>query len=245
MELWGNTPSTFSIDILSPTGEYISRIPARINESREIRFMLEKTIVNVDYFLIASEAGDQMILLRFLNPTEGIWRFHVYATGDLELSYNIWLPITQFISENTFFIEPDPTTTLTAPGNTIHPMTVTAYDVANNSLYLSASKGFTRTGQIKPDFAAPGVNMIGPSLNNGYTRMSGTSVATAHNTGISALLLEWGINLGNSPQMTNAQIKNILIRGATRSPQTRYPNEDWGYGRINIYNSFANIRGNI
>ena len=110
---------------------------------------------------------------------------------------------------------------------------------------LSASKGFTRTGQIKPDFAAPGVNMIGPSLNNGYTRMSGTSVATAHNTGISALLLEWGINLGNSPQMTNAQIKNILIRGATRSPQTRYPNEDWGYGRINIYNSFANIRGNI
>ena len=65
MELWGYTPNTFAIDILSPTGEYIPRIPARINESREIRFILEDTIVNVDYFLIATESGDQLILLRF------------------------------------------------------------------------------------------------------------------------------------------------------------------------------------
>lgn len=245
MELWGYTPNTFAIDILSPTGEYIPRIPARINESREIRFILEDTIVNVDYFLIATESGDQLILLRFLRPTEGIWRFRIYAYGDLDLEYNIWLPIHSFVSEDTYFINPDSTNTITAPGNTIFPMTVTAYDITNNSLFLNASRGFTRTGDIKPDFAAPGVNLIGPSLNNEYTSMSGTSVATAHTAGVSALLLEWGAVLGNHPQMSTVEIKNFLIRGATRNLPEPYPNMSWGYGRLNLYDSFLNIRGDF
>lgn len=245
MELWGNTPNIFSIDILSPTGEYIPRIPARLNESREIRFILEETIVNIDYFLIAAESGDQLILLRFLKPTEGIWRFRIYSSGDYNLGYNIWLPIHLFISDDTYFTTPDPDTTVTTPGNTILPMTVTAYDVSNDSLFINASRGFTRMGDIKPDFAAPGVNLVGPAPNNRYVTMSGTSVAAAHNTGISALLLEWGITLGFFRQMSTIEIKNFLIKGAVRDPLTDYPNKAWGYGRLNIYNSFLRLRGDL
>ena len=245
MELWGNAPNTFSIDILSPTGEYIPRIPARINESREIRFIFEETVINIDYFLIESQTGDQLILVRFLSPTEGIWRFRVYATGDLELSYHVWLPISEFMSGNTFFAEPTPTTTVTSPGNSITPMTVTAYNIANNSLYINAGRGFSRTGIVVPDFAAPGVNLIGPTPNNSYTVMSGTSIATAHNTGIAALLLEWGVTLGNLPSLSTVEIKNLLIRGAVRDPNNIYPNPNWGFGIINLYNTFINIRGDI
>lgn len=245
MELWGNTPSTFSIDILSPTGEYIPEIPARIRESREIRFILEETVVNVDYFLVATESGDQLILMRFRNPTEGIWRFRVYSSGNLDLSFDAWLPIEEFVSENTFFTQANPDTTITRPGNASVPMTVTAYNVSNNSLYLRASRGYTRTGDIKPDFAAPGVNIIGPTLNNGYMTASGTSVSAAHTAGIAALFLEWGIVLGMYPQMSTVEIKNLLIRGAIRDPQVVYPNKSWGYGIINIYNSFLYLRGEI
>ncbi len=245
VELWGNAPNTFSIDILSPTGEYIPRIPARIGESREIRFIFEETIINIDYYLIESQTGDQLILMRFSRPTEGLWRFRVYATGDLELSYHIWLPISNFISSNTFFTNPEPNVTITSPGNTPSAMTVTAYDVTNDSLYLSASRGFSRRGIINPAFAAPGVNLIGPLPNNNYGVMSGTSVAAAHNTGISALLLEWGVSLGNLTNLASIEIKNLLIRGAERSPQEEYPNPAWGYGIINIYNTFINIRGDI
>lgn len=245
MELWGNAPNTFSIDILSPTGEYIPRIPARINESREIRFIFEETVLNIDYFLIESATGDQLILVRFLSPTEGIWRFRVYATGDLELSYHVWLPITAFTSGDTFFTEASPTTTVTSPGNTTTPMTVTAYDITNDSIYLNASRGFSRGGIINPDFAAPGVNLIGPIPNNNYTIMSGTSVSAAHNTGISALLLEWGVSLGTYTNISSVEIKNMLIRGASRNPNNIYPNTTWGYGIINIYDTFINIRGDI
>ncbi len=245
MELWGNAPNTFSIDILSPTGEYIPRIPARINESREIRFIFEETVINIDYFLIESQTGDQLILVRFLTPTEGIWRFRVYATGDLELSYHVWLPISTFISENTFFTEPTPTTTITSPGNTITPMTVTAYDITNDSLYINASRGFSRRGIINPDFAAPGVNIIAPEPNNRYTIISGTSIAAAHNSGIAALLLEWGVSRGNFINLSSIEIKNLLVRGAVRDPNNTYPNPNWGFGIINIYNTFINIRGDI
>lgn len=243
MELWGNAPNTFSIDILSPTGEYIPRIPARIGESREIRFIFEETIINIDYYLIESQTGDQLIHMRFLHPTEGLWRFRVYARGDLELSYHIWLPISNFISESTFFTEPESTVTITAPGNTSGAMTVTAYDITNNSLYPRSSRGFSRRGTINPDFAAPGVNLIGPIPNNSYGSMSGTSVAAAHNTGLSALLLEWGVSLGNITTLASIEIKNLLIRGATRSPTEIYPNTNWGYGIVNLYNTFVNIRG--
>lgn len=245
MELWGSTPNTFAIDILSPTGEYIPRIPARINESREIRFIFEETVINVDYFIVESQSGDQLIVLRFLQPTEGIWRFRVYATGDLDLNFHIWLPIHQFISENTYFTDPDPNTTITSPGNALVPMTVTAYDITNNSLFINASRGFTRTGTIKPNFAAPGVNIIGPTPNNEFIPMSGTSISAAHVTGISALLLEWGVTLGNLTQISSVEIKNLLIRGAVRDPNNIYPNMDWGYGIINIYNTFINLRGDI
>lgn len=243
MEFWGDTPSTFSIDILSPTGEYIPRIPARIGESRVINFIFEHTVINVDYQLVESQTGDQLILVRFRNPTEGNWRFRVYSSSDLSLQYNVWLPITDFLSVETNFIRPDPDYTLTSPGNTFIPMVVTAYNHVNNTIYRAASRGFTRVNEINPDFAAPGVNMIGPSLNNTYTISSGTSLAAAHVAGIGAMLLEWGIVNNNYPIMDSVEIRNLLVRGAKRDPNTVYPNRTWGYGIVDVYNTFSSLRG--
>ncbi len=243
MELWGDSPSTFSIDILSPTGEFIPRIPARIGETRVIRFIFEETVIYVDYQIVEAQTGDQLILIRFNTPTEGIWRFRVYSNIDLDSRFNIWLPISDFISDQTYFTQPTPETTLTSPGNTIIPIVVTAYDYTNQSLYINASRGFTRTGNISPDMAAPGVNLIGPGPGNTYTTRSGTSVAAAHTAGIAAMIMEWGIVEGNYTQLDSVEIKNLLIRGARRAPNITYPNREWGYGILDIYNAFNSLRG--
>lgn len=243
MELWGGAPSTFSLDILSPTGEFIPRIPARIGETRVIRFIFEQTVIYVDYQLIEAQTGDQLILLRFTSPTEGIWRFRVYSNNDLDSNFHMWLPITNFLDTEVVFLEPNPYTTLTSPGNATIPIVMTAYDYSNNSLYLNASRGFTRNNGINPDLAAPGVNLVVPALNNGYTTATGTSIAAAHTTGVAALILEWGEGPGYTYQLDSVEVKNLLLRGAKRDPNVTYPNRDWGFGILDLYNSFDSLRG--
>jgi len=243
MELWGDSPGTFSIDILSPTGEYIPRIPARIGESRIIRFIFEETVIHVDYVLLEQQTGDQLILLRFEDPTEGIWRFRVYAVGDLTSTYNIWLPIQSFLPGEVYFTQPDPYYTLTSPGNASIPIVVTAYDYTNNSLYLNASRGYTRIDTINPSLAAPGVNLVVPGPNNTYTTATGTSLAAAHTAGVAAMILQWGIETGYYTILDSIEIKNLLIRGARRDPNNTYPNREWGYGILDVYNTFNSLRG--
>lgn len=243
MEFWGRTPNAFSIDILSPTGEAVQRIPARLSESREVPLILEKTVINIDYQLVEAQSGDQLILVRFRNPTEGIWRFRVYKEGNLGLTYHVWLPMNQFISTETFFTKPDIYTTLTSPGNVGVPIVATAYSYTNNSLYNNTSRGYTRTDLIAPSFAAPGVNMVGPTLGNKYTTSSGTSIAAAHTAGIVAMFLEWGIVRENYINISTVEIKNLLIRGAKRDTNLKYPNKEWGYGIVDLFGAFNSLRG--
>lgn len=245
MELWGESPSTFSIDILSPSGEYVPRIPARLIENREISFIFEDTRILLDYEMVENQSGDQLILLRFQNPTAGIWRFRVYGTGDLTLSFHIWLPMEGFISDETYFSRPNPYTTVLSLGNSFVPITATAYNDADGSIFLEASRGFSRIQMVTPDIAAPGVNIIAPSNNQGFVSVTGTSPAAAHTTGVAAMMLEWGVVNGNFPTMSTIEIRKFLVRGARRNPAFTYPNPMWGYGILDIYNAFNVLRNEI
>lgn len=246
LEIWGDSPNTFGIDLITPNGEYIPLIVPKINERREVSFIFEATIINIYFQLAGSRAGAQLVIMRFQNPTAGIWRIGIQKMNTtLPLNINIWLPINSFIGSETYFVKSSPYTTLTSPGNVYLPIVVTAYDNKNNSLYRNASRGFTRTGRVAPSLAAPGVDLIGPTMGNNYTTMSGTSVAAAHTAGIAAILLEWGIVRGTVAHMDGTDIKNFLIRGARRDPSITYPSKEWGYGILDLYGVFENFRGNF
>lgn len=245
MELWGQSPSIFSIDIQSPSGEYVPRIVVGMNENREISFVFEQTIIYIDYQMVESLTGNQLILMRFDKPAAGIWRFNVYERGDLDLGFNIWLPMSSFLSENTFFIKSDPYTTILAPGNAEFPITVTAYNIQDDSLSPSASRGYSLTGIIKPEVAAPGVGITGPTPDKSFTAYQGTSVAAAHTTGVAALILEWGAVRGNLVGISTVEVKKLIIRGARRSSDISYPNKDWGYGILDLFNVFDSLRTGV
>lgn len=245
MEIWGESPGIYSIDLLSPGGEYIPRITVGLSLSREISFIFEETIIYIDYRMVETLTGDQLILLRFRNTTPGSWKINVYGRGDLATGFHIWLPMGDFLSENTYFLQPDIYTTILSPGTALVPITVTAYNPLNENLYVSASRGYTRNGIIKPELAAPGVNYLAPTINNTFERFTGTGVAAAHTAGIVALMLEWGIVRGNQPSLGTIGIKKFLIRGARRRENLMYPNRDWGYGIIDIYNVFDVLRVDI
>lgn len=242
MELWGNVPGTYSVDIASPSGEYIPRIPARIGEHREINFLFEATTLEVTYTIVDAISGDQLIFFRFHNAAPGIWKFNVYA-GNISSGFHIWLPMRNFISEDTKFTNPNPYTTITNPANSIYPITVTAYNHYSNNIFIEASRGFTQTNYIKPEITAPGVEVYSPQPGNKYAKESGTSIAAALTTGVTAMLLEWGIIRGNDRGMNTIRIKKYLIRGVIRNPELIYPNREWGYGIMDIYGTFQSLGG--
>ena len=248
LELWASTADTYSVGFVSPSGEIISRIPIIARNETSIPFLLEPTVITVNYQLIESGAGKQLIFMRFENPVTGIWRVRVYNTQYFTGEFNIWLPSEGLISDETVFLRPTPDTTITMPGNTGAPITVGAYNHLNNSIYIHSSRGFTPSGIVKPELAAPGVNVMGPAVGrriNGsipMTTRSGTSVAAAHVAGAVASLFGWGIVEGNQITMSQASVKSYLIRGAKRNPALRYPNEEWGYGALDLYETFRRIR---
>lgn len=242
MELWGDTPGIYSVDVLSPSGEYIPRIPPGLRVSRVISFIFEKATLYINYNTIESETGDQLILIRFENASPGIWTFNVYGHGDLATGFHMWLPMGNFISRNTYFIQPNIYTTILSLGTATYPITVTAYNPVNNNLYVNSSRGYTRDNFIKPDIAAPGVNYIAPTINHTFEQFTGTSVSAAHTAGVAALMLEWGTVRGNNPGMDSNVLKNFLIRGARRRPNLVYPNRDWGYGILDIFSVFESMR---
>ena len=242
MELWGNSPDIISVAFISPSGEMISRIPARVGQSDTVEFLLEKSKIDISYSLVEAGGGVELIFMRFIDPTPGVWIIRVYGNNILEGDYNIWLPIKQFIDKETYFLKPNPDITLAVPSTTQATITVAAYDNMTNALFTDSSRGFTRTNEIKPDITAPGVNVYGPGINNNYVRKSGTSVAAALVAGNCAQLMQWGIVEKNETQMKTNYIKNFLIRGAIRDRNIVYPSKEWGYGKVNVYEAFSILR---
>ena len=241
LELWGNPPGIYSIDILSPEGEYIPRIHPALRVRRTITFIFENTRIFIDYQLIESQTGNQLILMRFENATPGLWSFNVYGHGDMATGFHMWLPMGDFISTDTYFIQPNIFTTILSPASALIPISVTTYNPLNNNLYVNSSRGFTHDDTIKPEIAAPGVNYLAPTLNHTFGTFTGTSVSAAHTAGVVAMMLEWGTVRGNDPGMDTSAIKNQLIRGARRRQNIVYPNRDWGYGIMDIFNVFENM----
>ncbi len=236
MEFWGLSPNSFWIDIFAPTGEFVSRIAPTLD--RTLFLTLQDTNIAVDTDSKEAQTDKQFVLFRFQNPMPGIWRFLVYGgNGELPLRYHIWLPIDNFLSPGTFFLQPSNQTTITTPGNSGGPICITAYNYVNQGLYYNASKGFTVLNSPKPDLAAPGVNILCPG-NDLFINATGSSIAAAHAAGIAAMLLEWGIIRGNYTAMDNAMIKKLLIQGARRSYNLEYPNPDWGYGILDIFRTY-------
>ena len=243
MELWAADVGVYTVGFISPTGEVARRISVPLRGENTVSFLLEQTRITVYTQIADVSAGSQFIFMRFENPMSGIWRILIRNSLDIRETFHIWLPVRGFITDETYFLRPDPDTIITDPGNARYPITVTAYDHTKNSIYIHASRGYSLSGRIKPDLAAPGVNILGASSSGRrLTRMSGTSVSAAHLAGAAAILLSWGILNANYPYLNTPVLKSIFVRGAQRNPALTYPNREFGYGTLDLYEAFLRLR---
>ena len=242
MEFWAQDVDIYRVGFISPTGEVVDPLPSSTEEENVIRFLVEQTEITVFSSIVNTATGSQMVFIRFKDPMPGIWNLTVSSALNVTGAFHIWLPSRGFISDTTYFLRPDPDTLVTGPGNSQYALTVSAYDHTTGGIYIHSSRGFSRSGQIKPELAAPGVNITGAGLRSGFVQRSGTSAAAAHAAGAAAILLHWGILERNDPFMNTSAIKTYLIRGAKRNPALTYPNREFGYGTLDLYQAFLRLR---
>ena len=242
MELWTSIPNILSISLISPSGENTNRIPIRANSRTTFDFLFERTRVTIDYQLIVEKENSELIFFRFDAPSSGIWRINVEPIRIIDGRYHIWLPVTELLQGEVFFLNSNPYYTITNPGNANSAITVSYYDSASNSIATASGRGYGRNDQIKPTITAPGINVKGALPNGRYAIRSGASISAAITSGAVALLLEWIIYQLGFPAIDSYQIKSLLILGAVRGSNMEFPNREWGYGQLNVYNTFEEIR---
>lgn len=238
-ELWGQSPARFSISVRSPGGESTPEVDFRLGKEVDYRFVYEKSGVRINYVRGERNTGDELIIFRFDAPTPGIWTITVrgvrVAPGSV---FDIWLTMRQFQDGEAYFLMPTPEVTLTMPSYAENAVTVSAYNSAAGSFFYQSGQGFSRSGAIKPDLAAPGVAVstaIGP--------YSGTAVSAAMTAGAAAQLLQWCVAEENAPFVSSGQIRDFFIRGAAQEAGQQYPNRQWGNGRLDLGGTFDEIAG--
>ncbi|WP_170156145.1 S8 family serine peptidase [Umezawaea tangerina] len=123
--------------------------------------------------------------------------------------------------------------TVGSPGSADAALTVGAVDRDNRIADFSSRGPREGGGVIKPDITAPGVDIvaarhadgrIGPPVVDGYTSLSGTSMATPHVAGAAALLAQ------QHPELSGEQLKATLTAAAT--PTAGLTPFDQGAGRV-------------
>ncbi|MGA9098944.1 MAG: S8 family peptidase [Methanotrichaceae archaeon] len=121
------------------------------------------------------------------------------------------------------------------PGDAENVITVGAID--DSGLILDkSSRGPLSDGEIKPDLVTLGVDVVSAlaGSKDGYSYMSGTSMAVPQVAGAAAVLLE------AQPDLKPADVKRILLKSADNLGQP-VPDNTYGYGALNITSALEAI----
>ncbi len=240
MEMWNSSPDSYHLIVQTPGGERTAAIDFTGGFDRRFAFVFDKTVIYASAILVERESGEELVFFRFENPTPGIWRIIVLSRENTRIStsglFHMWLPVTEFLDGEVEFLEPSPDVTLTEPSNAEKVITVSAYNGFNGNWFPESGRGFARDNRVKPEFAAPGVQ-----VSTALGERTGSSMAAALAAGCVAQFMEWAIVEGNAFLVETRTLKSYLIRGAVREEGIMYPDNRWGYGKLNISGTFETL----
>lgn len=250
VQLWKEYTDRYLVTMVSPSGEAFTvdtdRPGKQIYQLDQTRILL----YNGDpapylssqeiYFDLLPEEGNRYV-------GAGVWTFLLQPVRTITGNYTFYLPSGTVRSASTRFVRTTPDVTLTIPSTASKVVTVGAYDPVYDAYADFSGRGYlyqeqvnSRTSDsfVKPDLVAPGINILAPDREGGYTPVTGTSFATPFVTGAAALLMQWGIVDGNDPYLYGEKVKAYLRRGAKPiRGENSYPNARVGYGALCVADS--------
>lgn len=157
--------------------------------------------------------GDHQIEICLPHLDGRLWEIELSREGD-DVSFHAW--IDQEDLGVSRFEEPVESHTVSSIGCSRNLITVGAFDTSERESlrlpYEATAAGPTRNDVHKPDVSAPGVAIVAARAHGGVTVMSGTSMAAAHVTGLTALLFQLAQRAGRG-RLRIEETRALLSQG--------------------------------
>ena len=240
IQIWKEYTDIIDISLVSPAGVTVGPIQEVLGPQR---FTVGQTEILLYYGEPSPYSTAQEIYIDMLPKdtyiTGGVWKIVLTPRKIVSGAYELWLPSENVVNRGTGFLFPTDNTTLTIPSTASRAITVGAYNALTFAYEDFSGRGYTREERlVKPDLAAPGVDITTVAVGGGYAQFTGTSFATPFVTGSAALMMEWGIVRENDPFLYGEKVKAYLRRGARPLPGFAvYPNPQVGYGALCVRDS--------
>ena len=129
------------------------------------------------------------------------------------------------------------------------------YSGAPDTIMSGSSRGPTDDGRIKPDLIAPGGYVrscraqeaadTGSSTwsSTYYLEYTGTSMATPNAAGAATMIREYLEEIAQRPSPQGALVKALMVLGATDLGSRDIPNDNEGWGKVNLRETLAPTSG--
>ncbi|NQV50834.1 MAG: S8 family serine peptidase [Candidatus Marinimicrobia bacterium] len=262
-ELWWNDNGSISATMESPDGFSYTRVA----DAEGTNNTDDGTITIINKTDPDHSNGDRRTYIEVFDgvtnvgPEVGTWTLSLTNSSGTNMTYHAWLISSSMSATLT---GADSTYTIASPGTASSAITVAGHtsrwkwtssagsnygfsgpNLSDDIAYFS-SIGPTRDGSQKPDISASGRGVFAATstsytpiaayeiVTDKYHLTQGTSISSPLVAGAVALMLDYNASL------TAAQVKSLLTSNAKSDLYTgSVPNTEWGYGKLNIFESMA------
>jgi hypothetical protein len=276
ISMWGEESHSFKIKMQAYNGTNVLLSETPVYDTETADAYLDSILVfNEDtvWFNLTAEAAHPLNARPFMRlrvkNTNPNYKIVLEATAEsgtvhfwnlVELTNGVGNWGLSFISFGDNGMSGDPNNSIGEPACTASVIAVAAYTASylntggnwvGGQLASFSSRGPLITGAMKPDIAAPGVNVTSSissftdasytttetitfnGLEYDFAKFSGTSMSSPCVAGIVALLLD------ANPNLSPVEIKQILQATAREDDDTGVINPPgdtrWGYGKVDAY----------
>ena len=176
----------------------------------------------------------------------GLWRIELTGKNIVNGEYHLWIPVESSLNGSRF-VKSTVYGTLTIPSTASRAISVAAYNPLNSSYAAFSGRGYPNesllSSILKPDLAAPGVDITTAVPGGSFTQNSGTSMAAPFVTGAAAMMMQWGIIDRNDSFLYGEKLKAYLLKGARPLPGfSSFPSPEVGWGALCVSDSLPNAK---